>query len=387
MNVERSSHNAYKQWNCRALGVLALGVLLSAAPALAQQDQQNSPDQSNPPANSQAGAPTTAPATTPQTQQDQAMPPQQDQQPQQDQSAQPPQDQQGQPDQQAQPPQNQQGQPDQEAAPAPPPPPADQAGPLPPAPTPQYQQPAPPPQTYTRRRPENLPESLTIPAGTVIQVRASDWLSSDRNKPGDEFIATLAQPIVVDGWVVMRRNQNIIGRVTDAKRAGRVKGVSRLQLDLSQLTLVDGQLVPVQTTLLNASAGTSNGRDAAAIGLTTGTGAAIGAAAAGGTGAAIGAGAGFVASVAGVLLTRGKPTIIPPEDVLTFRLENPVTISTVRSNVAFRAVTPQDYAQTRPAQPRPRLVRPYPPPYGYYAYPYGPYPYPAYYGYYGRWGW
>ena len=384
MNSEPASRNACKQWNGRTLGVLALGVLLGGVPALAQQGQQNPPDQSNPP------------ATAPQTQQDQTMPPQQDQQPQQDQSAQPPLNQQAQPDQQAQPQQNQQGQPDQQAPPpqnqgqdqqaAPPPP--DQTGPLPPAAAPQYEQPAPPPQTYTRGRPANLPDALTIPAGTVIQVRTSDWLSSDRNKTGDEFIATLAQPIVVDGWVVMRRNQNIIGRVTDAKRAGRVKGVSRLQLDLSQLTLVDGQLLPVQTTLLNASAGTSNGRDAAAIGLTTGTGAAIGAAAAGGTGAAIGAGAGFVASVAGVLLTRGKPTIIPPEDVLTFRLENPVTISTVRSNVAFRPVTPQDYAQTRPAPPRPRLVRPYPPPpYGYYAYPYGPYPYPAYYGYYGRWGW
>ncbi len=45
---------------------------------------------------------------------------------------------------------------------------------------------------------------------------------------------------------------------------------------------------------------------------------------------------------------RGKPTIIPPEDVLTFRLENPLTISTVRSNVAFRPVTAQDYAQSKP---------------------------------------
>jgi hypothetical protein len=371
MNLNESSHNASKQsngrGNARALGVLALGILLTGVPALAQQDQQNPPDQSNAPANPQAGAPAAAPATTPQSQQDQAMPAQQDQQPQQDQSAQPQ--------------QNQQGQQDQEAPPPPPPPP-DRGAPA----GPQYQQPAPPPQPYTRTRPANLPETLTIPAGTVIQVRTSDWLSSDHNKPGDEFIATLAQPIVVDGWVVMRRNQNIVGHVTDAKRAGRVKGVSRLQLDLSQLTLVDGQLVPVQTTLLNASAGTSNGRDAAAIGLTTGAGAAIGAAAAGGSGAAIGAGAGFVASMAGVLLTRGKPTIIPPEDLLTFRLENPVTVSTVRSNVAFRPVTPQDYAQAKPAPPRPRLVRPYPPPpYGYYPYPYGPYP--AYYGFYGRWGW
>jgi hypothetical protein len=371
MNSERSNRNAFKQWNGRTLGVLALGILLSAVPALAQQDQQNPPDQSNPPA--------AAPANVPQTQPDHTMPPQQDQQAQQDQQQQQDQSAPAQP--------NQQGQDQQQDQQAPPPSPPDQTGPLPPAPTPQYQQPAPPPQPYARTRPANLPDALTIPAGAVIQVRASDWLSSDKNKTGDEFIATLAQPIVVDGWVVMRRNQNIIGHVTDAKRAGRVSGVSKLQLELGQLTLVDGQLVPVQTTLLNASAGTSNGRDAAAIGFTTGTGAAIGAAAAGGPGAAIGAGAGFVASVAGVLLTRGKPTIIPPEDVLTFKLENPVTISTVRSNVAFRAVTSQDYAQSKPA-PRPRLVRPYPPPpYGYYAYPYGPYPYPAYYGYYGWRGW
>ena len=387
MNLSQAIRSARYPWNSRAMGVLALGIVLSGVPALAQQDQQNPPDQS--------GAPAAAPATAPQTPQDQGAPPQQDQQGQPDQQAQPQQNQQGQPDQQAPPQQNQQGQPDQQAPPqqnqqgqdqqAAPPPPPDQAAP-PAAPTPQYQPPAPAPRPYTRARPANLPDALTIPAGTVIQVRTSDWLSSDHNKPGDEFMATLAQPIVVDGWVVMRRNQNVIGRVTDAKRAGRVKGVSRLQLDLSQLTLVDGQLVPVQTTLLNASAGTSNGRDAAAVGLTTGTGAAIGAAAAGGSGAAIGAGAGFVASIAGVLLTRGKPTVIPPEDVLTFRLENPVTISTVRSNVAFRPVTPQDYAQARPAPPRPRLVRPYPPPpYGYYPYPYGPYP--AYYGYYGRWGW
>jgi hypothetical protein len=374
MNVEQTSRKVSKQWNGRAIGVLALGILLSGIPSLAHQGQQNPPDQQNPPA--------TAPANSPQTQQDQAMPPQQDQQAQQDQQQQ---DQSAQPQNQQAQDQQQGQQPDQQAAPPPPP---DQSGPLPPAPAPQYEQPAPQPQSYPRVRPANLPDALTIPAGTVIQVRTSDWLSSDHNKTGDEFIATLVQPIVVDGWVVMRRNQNIVGNVTDAKRAGRVKGVSKLQLELSKLTLVDGQLLPVQTTLLNASAGTSNGRDAAAIGITTGTGAAIGAAAAGGPGAAIGAGAGFVASVAGVLLTRGKPTIIPPEDVLTFRLENPVTISTVRSNVAFRPVSSQDYAQAKPAPPRPRLVRPYPPPpYGYYAYPYGPYPYPAYYGYYGRWGW
>jgi hypothetical protein len=272
------------------------------------------------------------------------------------------------------------------------------AGPQVQAPPPS-DRPAPPP---APRRYSNasraLPDPLTIPAGTVVQIRTSDWISSDKNKKGDQFIGTLVNPVIVDGWVVARRGQTIVGQVTDAQRAGRVKGVSKLQLDLNQLTLVDGQMLNVQTSLLNASAGTSNGRDAVAVGTTTGTGAAIGGIAAGGAGAGIGAGAGFVAGIAGVLLTRGKPTIIPPEDVLTFRLETPASFTTIHGQLAFRPATPQDYADNS-QPPRPRLVaRPYP---GPYAYPYGPafgyYPPPVaigfgygygYPGYYRRgWGW
>lgn len=273
------------------------------------------------------------------------------------------------------------------------------AGPQMQAPPPSDQPaPAPAPRRYGNA-PRTAPDPLTIPAGSVVQIRTSDWLSSDKNKKGDQFIGTLVNPVIVDGWVVARRGQTIVGQVTDAQRAGRVKGVSKLQLDLNQLTLVDGQMLTVQTSLLNASAGTSNGRDAVAVGATTGTGAAIGGIAAGGAGAGIGAGAGLVAGIAGVLLTRGKPTIIPPEDVLTFRLEAPASFTTVHGQLAFRPATPQDYTNTA-QRPRPRLgPRPYPAPYGYY--PYGPafgyYPPPVaigfgygygYPGYYRRgWGW
>ena len=49
--------------------------------------------------------------------------------------------------------------------------------------------------------------------------------------------------------------------------------------------------------------------------------------------------------IVGVLLTRGQPTIIYPEQTLTFRLEAPVTISTARAPLAFRYVEPGDYQQ------------------------------------------
>ena len=68
--------------------------------------------------------------------------------------------------------------------------------------------------------------------------------------------------------------------------------------------------------------------------------------------------------------TPGRPTVIPPETVLSFRLQAPVTISTEKSQFAFQPVTQSDY-DSRSPQDRPRMARPGPPP----PYPYGPYPY------------
>ncbi len=227
------------------------------------------------------------------------------------------------------------------------------------------------------------PATISLPAGTMIPVRISEWLSSDKNQSGDRFSASLEQPLVANGWVVAARGQIVTGRVALAKKAGRVSGVSQLGVELSELTLVDGQVLPVQTQLLQTSAGTSNGRDAAGVATTTGVGAAIGAAAEGGEGAAIGAGAGAVAGIIGVLTTRGKATVIPPEAMLTFRLEAPLSISTERSQLAFQPVRSSDYRGDQDAyanrQHRVFTEPPYPRPYYYYPdpwYGYGYYPGP-----------
>jgi hypothetical protein len=222
---------------------------------------------------------------------------------------------------------------------------------------------------------------LTIPAGTFVTVRLMGGLSSDTNVQGDGFSATLEQPIVVDGWVVARRGQIAVGRVVSAQKAGRVKGVSSLGVALSDLPLVDGRQLPVESQLIQTSAGPSKGRDAAAIAGTTGLGAAIGGAVDGGAGAGIGAAAGAAAAVAGVLLTPGRPTVMPPETLLTFRLQEPITVNTQKSQLAFQPVSQQDYAEAAgPPQPQQRPPAPpyaYPPPPGPYPYPYYPYPYAA----------
>ena len=231
------------------------------------------------------------------------------------------------------------------------------------------------------------PAQLTVAPGTFLTVRVSQVISSDHNQQGDAFAATLVKPVVVDGVVVADRGQTIEGRVSEAQKAGHVKGTSRLGLELTDLTLVDGHQVPVRTQLVSRNGSTSVGRDAVAIGTTTAVGAAVGAAADYGRGAAIGAGAGAAAGIIGVLLTRGNATVVYPEQVLTFRLENSVAISTDRAPQAFRPVGPEDYQQPSDEprlQSRPPAQPPYygPGTYGpYWGYGSGwPYGYPSYYG-------
>jgi hypothetical protein len=230
-----------------------------------------------------------------------------------------------------------------------------------------------------------VPANITVPAGKVIFARLSEPLSSDHNQVGDTFTATLDQPIVVDGWVVARRGETIVGTVTQAQKADRVKGVSHLGLELTDIAIVDGSQLPIKTELWNGSAGTSHGADAGAIATTTGVGTIIGAAANGGTGAGVGAGAGALAGIGLVLLTRGKPTVLGPEYPLSFRLKEPISISTANSAQAFLPVGSNDYSSS-PSQRRrggPGYPGAYPP---YYA-SCGPYlgcgPYYPYYGYYG----
>ena len=175
--------------------------------------------------------------------------------------------------------------------------------------------------------------------------------------------------------MVAEQGQTLAGRVEEVEKGGRIRGVSKLGIQLTELSLVDGAQVPLRCQLISRAAPGSMGRDAGAVATTTAAGAAIGAAADWGRGAAIGAGAGAAAGLAGVLLTRGHPSVVDPESILTFRIDAPVTVSTVRAPQAFRWVSAGDYERTPALQSRPpSLVRANGP--GYY---HGP-------GYYPGWG-
>ena len=208
-----------------------------------------------------------------------------------------------------------------------------------------------PVQQVDLQRNSTPPATLVLPAGTVITIEVSELISSDFQKTGDQFVAALHHPLVVDGWVVARPGQTVVGRIADATRAGRVEGTSKLTLELEHLALVDGFQASIQTDLMENSGPASRGRDLTVVAITSGAGAAIGSIC-GRKGAAIGAAVGASAGIAGVLLTRGKKVEIGPEQILTFRLASPLQVSTGQARHAFWQVTPEDYitpGRTTPA--------------------------------------
>jgi hypothetical protein len=167
---------------------------------------------------------------------------------------------------------------------------------------------------------------ITIPAGTRLRVALIDGVSSNQNSSGDQFMASLTDPVVIDGKTVLAKGTKVRGRVVDAKESGRVKGRASIQLRLTDIIRDNAKDVAISTKTFSAVAEPTKKRDAAIIGGGAGLGAAIGAIAGGGKGAAVGAAVGGGAGTGTVLATKGKEIHYAPETRLTFTLAQSVEI-------------------------------------------------------------
>lgn len=207
--------------------------------------------------------------------------------------------------------------------PAPAPAPVEEAPPSPAPPAPMPTESAPPPPAV----PPPPAPSVTLQPGTMIAIRVGETISTQKNQPGDTFLATLSQPIVADGFVIAERGARAEGRIVELERAGKVKGVAHMAVQLTKITTSDGQHVKVSTASFIKDGPTSTGTDAAKVGGGAALGAIIGAIAGGGKGAGIGAGVGGAAGAGDVLMTRGKDAVIPVETKLSFRVQEAVSIT------------------------------------------------------------
>jgi len=171
---------------------------------------------------------------------------------------------------------------------------------------------------------------VPIPSGTQISIRTIDSIDSTKNRVGDRFHASLEEPLVMDGNVVVEKGADVYGRLAEAKTSGTFTGRSQLWLELTGL-VVNGRTIPLVTGEYEL---TGKSRTSSTAKRTVGgaaVGSIIGALAGGGKGAAIGAGAGAGVGAGSEVITKGDQVKIPSETLIEFTLKQEVSIPVQRN--------------------------------------------------------
>src|SRR5262252_1447708 len=170
------------------------------------------------------------------------------------------------------------------------------------------------------------PAPLVVPAGSEIVVTVDQKLSSKTSQAGQSFMATVAQPVTVDGRTVIPKGSSVSGKVLRAKEKGKIKGEGELSITLTSVT-VRGKNYPLATGSLDSTVKGKGKRTAATTGGGAAGGALIGGLAGGGKGAGIGALVGAAGGLVGGAFTGNKQIEIAPETPLTFTLAKPFSLS------------------------------------------------------------
>jgi len=246
------------------------------------------------------------------------------------------------------------------------------AGQLPPPPPPDQTAPARQPYQGSYQGYGSYPQQtsgpVTIPAGTLLQIRTSEPLDTTKLKDGATFEATAASDVFEGNVLAIPRGAVLQGTVVKVKKPGALGGSGELELQISSVNL-GGKIYPVDTDIWSTKGPNKAGYTA---GNTVGgavVGAIIGGIIGRGPGAAVGAVAGGGAGILASAETNGPRAVLLPETLLNFHLSSAVTVQPVSWQEAQRL------AQNAPQLQRRRVYMAPPYPYGYpYPYPYG-YPY------------
>jgi hypothetical protein len=162
----------------------------------------------------------------------------------------------------------------------------------------------------------------TVPAGTELDVRLSQRLSSDTAQVEDRFEATTLVDLRQNGRVVIPAGSVVRGVVTDVDDAGRVERKGKLSLSFDQIR-ISGRVYPIRGTVTQALEAGGYKEDVEKIG----AGAAVGAIIGGIIGGVKGAITGILIGGGGVVAaTEGEDVELPSGTVLRMRLDQAFTV-------------------------------------------------------------
>jgi hypothetical protein len=184
-------------------------------------------------------------------------------------------------------------------------------------------------------------ETFAVPAGTTLHTRLLQTLSTKLNFQGDSFVATVSEPLVIEGRHIIPVGSTVEGRITWLRRPGRIRGAGEMRLDAEKVNLADGRNFPINAVLVNAygaegarvvgEEGYVQGprslrKDLEEIGLGMGGGGFLGTLIGGFHGAVIGGAVGGAAGLADTLRRRGAELTLPTGTQLNYQLTRDLVV-------------------------------------------------------------
>jgi hypothetical protein len=184
-----------------------------------------------------------------------------------------------------------------------------------------------PPRVAPPPKPAPPPSSrpaVVIPGGTTFRIRTIDPIDVDKTNAGVMFRASIDDPIMMGGKVVVARGADVALVAAKVQQGGKMKGSDLISLKVNTIS-VGGKAYPVVTNLVEQKSSGEGKKTTKKVLGGAGLGAAIGGIAGGGSGAAIGALAGAAAGTA--ISASGEPHLkVPSETRLEFQLAADVKV-------------------------------------------------------------
>ena len=172
--------------------------------------------------------------------------------------------------------------------------------------------------------PAAAPRSVTVPAGTAINVRLTQEIDADLSKAGQLFKAIVDDPVMLGGAIVIPRGAVAMVQAVKVEQSGKMKGSDKVSLKLNAINF-GGRVYEVTTGYVETKGKGEGKKTARKVGGGAGLGGIIGGIAGGGSGAAIGAAVGAVTG--GAIAAGGEEHLkIPAETRLQFQLSAAVTL-------------------------------------------------------------
>ena len=165
---------------------------------------------------------------------------------------------------------------------------------------------------------------MTVPAGTLLNIRLTEAIDVDASAAGMTFKSVVDDPILIGGAIVIPRGAPATIQAVHVQQSGTMKGSDKISLKVHSFRF-GGMVYEVASTYVETKGKGEGKRTARKIGGGAGLGAIVGGIAGGGEGAAIGAAIGGVTGAA--VASGGEEHLkLPAETRLQFQLTSAVTV-------------------------------------------------------------